>query len=358
MGRAFRTVVLVVGGGALLSAGVLVVNQTAQVVQLAATIHPNLGTATLWTLVSVYAAAVGVPLVLYVRLPSRLVPPASEDDPEFESHIRKLGDRLATSLHLAGRDLSSRRGVEEAIAVLGVRADDIVREAATTVFLSTAVSQSGRLDGLLVIAAQSRMVWRIAHLYGQRPTPRELARLYAAVAGTVFVAAEIDDLDLQEQVEPILSSAMGALGASLPGFQVAGTILANCVLSGSANAFLTLRVGMVAKRCCGATVVQRRSALRRAATAEAAGHLGRIVSEGTSKLTGAIWKASVGKVGDAVTGASGYAKDAGSKLWAKVSSRRFEQQPDAGWSRLSTSSDRMMGVIRGQPGACPISWRK
>jgi hypothetical protein len=33
-------------------------------------------------------------------------------------------------------------------------------------------------------------------------------------------------------------------------------------------------------------------------------------------------------VGDAVTGASGYAKDAGSKLWAKV--RRFEQQPEVG----------------------------
>jgi hypothetical protein len=330
MGKTVRTVVLLVGGGALLFAGILVVNQTAQVVQLAGTIHPSAGTATLWSLVAVYSAAVGVPLVLFIRLPRTLDPPSSADAPEFESHIQKLGDRLSSSPHLVGRDLSDRRGVEEAIAVLGTRADLIVREAATTVFLSTAVSQSGRLDGLLVVAAQSRMVWRIAHLYGQRPSPRELARLYATVAGTVFLATELDDLDLQEQVEPILSSAMGALGASLPGFQVAGTILANCVLSGSANAFLTLRVGMVAKRLCGATVIEPRSVLRRAATAEAAGHLGKIVSEGTGKLTGAIWKASVNKVGDAVTGVSGYAKDAGSKLWAKVRSPRFEQQPEVG----------------------------
>lgn len=330
MGKAFRTVVLLVGGGAALSFGVLIVNQTAQVVQLATTVHPGLGTATLWTLVTIYAATVGVPLVLYIRLPSPLVPPASEDSPEFESHLRKLGERLATSPHLAGRDLSDRRGIEEAIAVLGTRADMIVREAATTVFLTTAVSQSGRLDGLMVMAAQLRMVWRVAHLYGQRPSPRELAWLYANVAATVFVASAIDDLDLEDQVEPILSSAMGALGASVPGFQVAGTILANCVLSGSANAFLTLRVGMVAKRFCGAIVVQKKSALRRAASAEAAGHLGKIVSEGTAKLTGAIWKASVSKVGDAVTGASGYAKDAGSKLWARVRSQRFEQQPEVG----------------------------
>jgi hypothetical protein len=330
MGKTFRSVVLLVGGGALLSVGVLVVNQTAQVVQLAATIHASVGTATLWSLVAVYSAMVGVPLILFIRLPRSLVPPQSEAAPEFETHIKKLRERLSASPHLVGRDLSDRRGVEEAIAVLGTRADTIIREASATVFLSTAVSHSGRLDGLLVIAAQSRMVWRIAQLYAQRPSPRELARLYATVAGTVFVATEVDDVDLREQVEPILSSAMGALGASLPGFQVAGTILANCVLSGSANAFLTLRVGMVAKRMCGAMVIEPRSVLRKVATAEAAGHLGKVVSDGTARLTGAIWKASVSKVGDAVTGASGYAKDAGSKLWAKVRSQRFEQQPEVG----------------------------
>ena len=61
---------------------------------------------------------------------------------EFETHLKKLGERLATSPHLAGRDLSDRRGVEEAIAVLGTKADVIVREAATTIFLATAVSQA------------------------------------------------------------------------------------------------------------------------------------------------------------------------------------------------------------------------
>jgi hypothetical protein len=254
------------------------------------------------------------------------VPPSSEDSPEFATHLNQLGQRLASSPHLAGRDLTDRKGVEDALVILGDRADLIVREAATTVFLATAVSQGGRLDGLLVLASQSRMVWRIAHLYGQRPSPRELARLYATVAGTVFLAGELNELDLGEQIEPILTSAIGSLGASVPGFQVAGTILANCVLSGSANAFLTLRVGMVAKRSCGATVLERKSALRRAATLEASKHLGKIVSEGTAKLTSAIWKASVTKVGDAMTGASDYAKDAGSKLLAKVRSRRFGEQ--------------------------------
>ncbi len=169
-------------------------------------------------------------------------------------------------------------------------------------------------------------------LAGLPPLRRaSLASFYATLAATVFVAGESDDLNVGEQVEPTLSSAMGVPGASVPGFEVAGAVLANCVLSGSADAFLALHVGMVAKRCCGAIMIQNKSALCRAATAEAAGHRGSIATEGTAKLTGAIRKATVGKVGDAVTGASGYAKNnAGSRLWAKVSSRRFEQQPEVG----------------------------
>jgi hypothetical protein len=258
------------------------------------------------------------------------VPPASDDSPAFEPHLKRLRERLASSPHLAGHDLADRRGIEEALRVLDAKADRIVREAASGVFLATAVSQAGRLDGLLVLAAQSRMVWRIAHLYHQRPSPRDLAHLYANVAGTAFVAAELQEIDLSEQVEPILSSSLGALGASLPGFQVAGTILARCVLDGSANAFLTLRVGMIAKRYCGAVVVQPKATLRRAATTEAAGHLGAIVSDGGARLSKAMWRASADKVGGAVAGVSGYAKDAGAKLMARMRNGRFGEQPEVG----------------------------
>jgi hypothetical protein len=127
-----------------------------------------------------------------------------------------------------------------------------------------------------------------------------------------------------------LTSALGALGASVPGLQVAGTILTSCVLDGSANAFLTLRVGMIAKRNCAALVVEPKLQLRRAATAEAARYLGAIVSDGTAKVSKAIWKVSVAKVGTAVSGVSGYAKDAGKKLLAKVRVAGFREQPEMG----------------------------
>ncbi len=330
MSRTLRVVVLFGSGMVLLSFAVLVVNQTAQVVQLTTAVHPTLGTVTLWTLLATYTALIGVPVVLVFRLPSPLVPPERDGGPEFDGHLKKLGSRLAASPHLAGRDLSAREGIEEAIRVLDEKANRVVRETAAGIFLATAVSQSGRLDGLLVLAAQSRMVWKVAHIYYQRPALRDMLYLYANVAGTSFVAGELQDIDLREQVEPVLSSAVGALGASLPGLQFAGTLLANCVMSGSANAFLTLRVGMVAKRHCGALIVVPRATLRRAATTEAAQYLGAIVAEGTGRISKAVWKASVGKMGDAVSGVTGYAKDAGGRFFSKLRNNRGQAQPEVG----------------------------
>jgi hypothetical protein len=318
MHRTLRTIALFISGGVLLSFTVVVVNQTAQAVELARTVHPAFGTIALWGLLGSYAVLIGTPAVMWFRLPAPLVPPASEDAPEFAEHLKKLGERLRSSPHLAGQDLSSREAIETALEGLAARADAIVREAAGSVFVATAVSQSGRLDAMLVLGAQTRMIWRIAHLYRQRPTLRELTHLYGNVAGTAFLAGELDDLDLGTQVEPVLSAAVGALGAAVPGFQVAASILTNCVLDGSANAFLTLRVGMIAKRSCGALVLEPNAALRRAATAEAAQHLSVIVADGTAKLSKALWRATRDKVGGAVSGFSSMAKDAGARAFAKV----------------------------------------
>jgi hypothetical protein len=78
-------------------------------------------------------------------------------------------------------------------------------------------------------------------------------------------------------------------------------LLASSVLSGSANAFLTLRVGMITKEYCRCTTQVEKKGLRRAATVRAAKLLGSIVSDGTRKLTRATLDASKTKIRDAFT---------------------------------------------------------
>src|SRR5207247_6798944 len=77
---------------------------------------------------------------------------------------------------------------------------------------------------------------------------------------------------------------------AIPGFQIFTTIMVNSLLSGSANAFLTLRVGMIAKAYCGSLIAQPRTRLRRSATTEAARLLSGIVKESGARVRDAIWK--------------------------------------------------------------------
>ncbi len=169
------------------------------------------------------------------------------------------------------------------------------------------------------------MVWRIASIYAQRPALRELLHLYANVAATAFVAGELDEAEIGEQIEPILSSALGAVSLSVPGMQAAATIVVTSILTGAANAFLTLRVGIIARRWCGSLVVADRRALRRSATAEAAKLLGQIVRNGTARISRALWDASKGKVGGAFSGLTGFARDIKESLLALLKIRKAEE---------------------------------
>ena len=212
-------------------------------------------TVVFWSLLALYAVLIVVPVFMLLRLPRSLMPPTSEDSPEFTRYLESLKKRLRSNTRLKNFDLSNRERIEDALTLLGKQADDIIQKTASTVFMSTAISQSGRLDAFLVLSAQSRMVWQIAHLYYQRPTLRDLIHLYANVAATAFMASELDDIDLNEQVQPVLSSTLGAMAGSVPGLQLAASLLVTSVLTGTANAFLSLRVDIIAKWYCGSLVI-------------------------------------------------------------------------------------------------------
>lgn len=293
---------------ALICSAVFVVNQTAQVVALANTVNPALGQVVLIGLLIVYALAVLVPLVLLIRLPQALRPPPDDQSGEFEAYLKQLGARLAGNQYLAGTNaqLGDRAGIEAALRTLDARATQMIKATAKTVFISTAISQNGRLDALMVLTAQSRMVWQLAHLYYQRPSLREMIQLYANIGATVFLVSELDDIDISEQVEPVIASALtGSLAGLAPGMTIVATLLTQSILDGTANAFLTLRIGVICQKYCASLTTANRKAVRRWASVVAAGMLGTIVSESAGVVSRAILnaakKAGVGTV-ESMTG--------------------------------------------------------
>ncbi len=133
MNKTLKTLATLGSGMVLLSFVVVVINQTAGVVQLAKEVNPSLGTATLWALLIAYGGLIGVPVVIVMRMPRPLVPPASETGPEFDDHLKRLGERLAVNPRVMRASIQpiDRRGIDDALRVLDEDANVIIKQMAT-----------------------------------------------------------------------------------------------------------------------------------------------------------------------------------------------------------------------------------
>lgn len=293
MSKTLKKIVILLAAFLIVVFAVFLFNQTMQIVQSARAVSVTFGDGVMWALIFLYAGLLVTPFVLWFRLPKRILPPAETEGEAYEAFVAEFRKRLSRHPQLRGMMLESMSDLENALLVLDKHADDVVSQTASAVFLSTAVLQSGRLDVLVVFAAQTRLIWRIAHVYYQRPSLRDFVQLYANVASTALMAAGVEDID----VDVLVGTIFGSTVAAIPGMH----LLASSVLSGSANAFLTLRVGMITKEYCRARTRVEKKGLRRAATVQAAKLLGSIVREGTVKLTQATLNASKTKIRDAFT---------------------------------------------------------
>jgi len=320
MKKSLKKLSIAVGIPVLVLFILFVINQTVQVVDFAFRISPILATIVFWCLIAIYAGVIIVPVAIFLRLPKYLRPPTSEESEDFPAYLEALKQRLRCNPYLKGNALSERQDIEKALASLSLQADEVIRKTASRVFITTAVSQSGRLDALLVLSALSQMVWQIAHLFYQRPRVTEFVNLYANVAGTAFFASELQDIDLHEQLAPILTSTAGSVVLSVPGT----ALLVNSILTGSGNAFLVLRVGVIAKRYCGSLTIGERRSLRRAATLEAARMLGPLVTQGATRISKVVWDATKEKIGGKISGATNQIKETGQRLFSRVAGARTE----------------------------------
>ena len=76
-----------------------------------------------------------------------------------------------------------------------------------------------------------------------------------------------------------------------------GQLLVNSIASGSANAFLTFRVGLVAQAWCMPSVEPVQSSVRHSSTRETIGMLGTITKEQGQKVAKGVWHGSLASRG-------------------------------------------------------------
>lgn len=113
----------------------------------------------------------------------------------------------------------------------------LIKDTAVLVFVSTAVSQNGKLDAMASLIFNLRLIKRLVYATGFRPSYAQLINLYRNVIMAALVAATVEDL--VEEFD-VFTSAL-PIGDKLLGF------IAKSAADGAANALLTLRVGFITK---------------------------------------------------------------------------------------------------------------
>jgi len=332
--RTLKTVVLPVLTGLAILALVGIAGSALFLYREAAAVHPALGLLVAALLVLGVALLVVYPVVRLLRLPGALVRPQKTSGHEWDRFMRRYARRLAKNrlvrtgypgfedLEAAltsgpASDAALETEISKTLVYLDDRAKETIARHAAAVFTATAISQSGRLDAAVVISAQLRMVKEIGEIYYQRPRPRELWSLYANVGASTFLAGEIQDSEVLAVLgAPVSASLTGMI--PMGGVDPLVTLLVNSLLDGSANAFLTLRVGAIARRYCGLRLEGDRQVIARSASLEAAVLLGDIVGQGAAKLAATTRKLILEATAKGTTRAAKEVANLGTGLFDKI----------------------------------------
>ena len=263
-----------------------ITNQFVLLYDLLTRIHPYFAMA-----VTALVAAVVLYIViriafLWFKSPKVAVLAENPTDEEYNQYLDKTleilkKNRLLKDIDFEREDISKADKVALAFKHLDDLSFPLIKGNANQIFLSTAISQNGSLDSIVVLFNMTKMIWQLANIYQTRPSIKSMGKLYLQVAGVVFMARTLEDADLiEDQMEPLIATLVGeSLASAIPGMVPITNLVVSSVMEGSLNAYLTLRVGIIAQSYLGMESPQTKSFIRRHASLQSVGYMGSMIKD-------------------------------------------------------------------------------
>jgi uncharacterized membrane protein len=148
---------------------------------------------------------------------------------------------------------------------------------AETVFLSTAISQNGKLDAIAVISINLKLIKNLVIKCGFRPSYYSLGKLSVGVLSTAIIAESLEDMNFSELFP---STGVNAL-AEIPLLKT----ITGSFAQGVGNALLSLRVGIICRNYLFMNIKGlKKHEIRKLAFGEAVILLPRVLVESMKKL--------------------------------------------------------------------------
>lgn len=211
--------------------------------------------------------------------------PENATDDEVHQYYASLRQHLQSHVILKDLDVSQDFTDQEIVRAYFQQLDDesrqVILDNANAIFLSTAISQNGSLDSLVVLFTMLRMVWQLASMYQTRPSLLSLGKLYLQVASVVLMARTIEDTDLIEnQLEPLITAIIGeSIASAIPGMVPISNLIVGSLMEGAVNAFLTLRVGIITQEYLKGSGHLQAQKVKRSSSLEALKYMGIVIRQ-------------------------------------------------------------------------------
>ena len=158
----------------------------------------------------------------------------------IKSEELKPEDKKLLALGLKDQDLLEENLDTYFNKILKGEINRIIMKTATTVMVSTAISQNGRLDLITVLVCNLKMIKEIVLKCGFRPSYAKIGKLSVNVLGTALIAEGLEGLDFNDVFPASTTNFLSEIPLIKP--------LASSIIQGISNALLTLRVGAITRK--------------------------------------------------------------------------------------------------------------
>lgn len=254
-----------------------------------------LGYTVLVLLISAYGLVLFIPLSYILKMPSAPARPDNVNSPEFEKYISLLCEQYSKNENLRHLKIRNAADLKKALSFLDIKADEKIKATAKITFITTGLSQNGKLDGIIVLISQINLIWQIAKIYNQKPTIKELIKLYKDVFSCAFLSTVIEGT-IDSGVDLLINNSTGfASGISAKA--------AGVVADGATNCLISVRLGVITRRHFNPFDFQDNINIRKGATLEAMALVGVIISEVGSTVFNAAKKTAI-STADSIADAS------------------------------------------------------
>lgn len=155
------------------------------------------------------------------------------------SHLKK--NKLLKDINI------SEAETEKCIEILNNSAKSEIMKISSEVFLSTSLSQWGKIDGLIILVQQLRLVWKIIRIYNSRPSYAYIFSIYTNVFISSLLSFSIEEADIIHYIEPIIDESLESSASGIPIVGNIAQLIASSIFSGTVNCALTARTGLIAQ---------------------------------------------------------------------------------------------------------------